>query len=199
MAKLLYQGHGSYRITFDDGRVLYFDPFVGEGYDLPADFILVTHQHSDHNKLELVTQKPDCVVITNVEALAGGIHNSFAFEGLTIEATEAKNLLHNPKDCVGYLIEVDGVRIYGSGDTSKTKQMESLGSRHIDYALFCCDGKFNMNPKEAAECATLVGARHNIPIHMKPGALFDRTRAEKFDAPNRLILAPGDEIELVAG
>ena len=31
MAKLLYQGHGSYRITADDGRVLYVDPYAGEG------------------------------------------------------------------------------------------------------------------------------------------------------------------------
>lgn len=34
MAKLLYQGHGSYRITGDNGAVLYFDPFAGTGYDL---------------------------------------------------------------------------------------------------------------------------------------------------------------------
>ena len=48
MAKLLYQGHGSYRITADDGRVLYVDPYAGEGYDKPADIVLITHEHSDH-------------------------------------------------------------------------------------------------------------------------------------------------------
>jgi len=37
MAKLLFQGHGSFRITADDGRVIYVDPYAGEGYDLPAD------------------------------------------------------------------------------------------------------------------------------------------------------------------
>ena len=45
MAKLLYQGHGSYRITADDGRVLYVDPYAGEGYDKPADIVLITHDN----------------------------------------------------------------------------------------------------------------------------------------------------------
>ena len=46
MAKLLYQGHGSYRITADDGRVLYVDPYAGEGYDKPADIVIITHEMS---------------------------------------------------------------------------------------------------------------------------------------------------------
>ena len=44
MAKLLYQGHGSLRIVTDEEIVIYIDPYAGEGYDLPADLILVTHQ-----------------------------------------------------------------------------------------------------------------------------------------------------------
>ena len=35
---------------------------------MPADIILVTHGHNDHNKVELVAQKKNCVVITNDEA-----------------------------------------------------------------------------------------------------------------------------------
>jgi hypothetical protein len=42
MAKLYYQGHGSCRVTADDGRVIYVDPYAGGGYDKPADIILVT-------------------------------------------------------------------------------------------------------------------------------------------------------------
>ena len=59
VTKMLYQGHGSFRITAKDGTVVYIDPYIGDGYDLPADIILVTHQHRDHNEISLITQNPD--------------------------------------------------------------------------------------------------------------------------------------------
>jgi len=196
MAKLLYQGHGSYRITANDGMVIYVDPFAGEGYDLPADIILVTHQHRDHNKIELPAKKPSCRIITNKEALVGGRHNAFEVCGVEIKSVEAKSLFHSPKKCVGYIIILDGIRIYAAGDTSKTKQMESFAEQHFDYALLPCDGIANMGLKKSALCAALIGAKHNISIHIKPGQLFDRDRAEKWTAPNRLIIEPRQEITL---
>ena len=196
MTKLYYQGHGSYRFTTADGRVIYVDPYAGDGYHLPADLILVTHQHGDHNQTELITQKQGCRVITNTDALAGGKYNSFTIDGIYIEAVEAKNMAHSPKHCVGYLLTLDGVKIYCSGDTSKTKQMAGFAARKLDYAILCGDGKFNMGLKEAAECARIIGARHNIPVHLKPGALFDEERANGWDASNKLIVLPGQEIIL---
>ena len=89
-----------------------------------------------------------------------------------------------------------GVSVYAAGDTSETKQMAKLAEKGIDYALFCCDGVYNMDLAEAARCASLVGAKCNIPYHMAPGKLFDKARAEQFDAPGRLIVADGEEIEL---
>ena len=198
MPKLFYQGHGSYRITANDGKVIYVDPYAGdkESYTLPATLILVTHQHRDHNQIDLCAKKDGCTIITNEEALAGKTHNSFDVGGILIESVEAKNLMHNPKDCVGYIIATDGIKIYAAGDTSKTEQMKTFAEKNIDYALFPTDGKFNMGMKEAADCAKIIGAKQNIPIHMSPGKLFDRERAEKFDAPDRLILEPNQEIEL---
>ena len=195
MAKLLYQGHGSLRLTADDGRVIYIDPYKGKGYDMPADIILVTHQHHDHNKISLCTQKNGCRVITNVEALENGVHNSFDVDGITIQAVEAMNKKHDPKECVGYIITIDGVKIYASGDTSKTNQMESFALLKLDYALFPGDGIYNMGLAEAAECARIVGAKHNSIIHVVPGALI-RKFARKWNAPNKLILEPMEEIEL---
>ena len=193
---LLYQGHSSCRITASDGRVIYLDPFAGEGYDKPADLILVTHQHMDHKKTKLVTQNPGCVVITNVEALADDTYNSFDVGGIIVEAVEASNSHHDPKKCVGYILTVDGIKVYFAGDTSRTKMMESFYERRLDYALLPIDGFFNMDVKEAILCAQIIGARVNIPIHMKPGALFDQKRADTFDAPGRRIVHPGEEIKL---
>jgi len=198
MTKLLFQGHGSYRITGDDGRVVFVDPFKGKGYDAEADIILVTHQHSDHNKVGKCAKKPGCKIITNEEALAGGKYNSFDVDGILIQAVEAANRRHDPKKCVGFVITIDGIKIYASGDTSKIKSMETLSGTGIDYALFPGDGMANMGPDEAAECARLVGAKHNSIIHLMPwrGANFYKNAGEKWGAPNKLILLPGEEYEL---
>ena len=195
MPKLLYQGHGSYRLTADDGRIVYVDPYKGKGYDAPADIILVTHQHHDHNKIQLCAQKPNCRIITNIEALENGKHNSFDISGITIFAVEAGNKKHDPKECVGYIITIDGVKIYASGDTSKTAQMNSFAVLELDYALFPGDGIFNMGIDEAADCARIIGAKHNILVHLKPGESV-RRKYEKWGAPNKLYVAPGEEIGL---
>ena len=196
MPKLLYQGHGSFRLTANDGTVAFIDPYVGTGYDIPADLILVSHQHGDHNNIGLIAQKPGCTVITNEEALAGGKHNSFSVKGIEIEAVIAENKNHPPDQCVGFIVAIDGVKVYFSCDTGKTAQMAEFAAKKLDYAFLCCDGIYNMGLEEAAECAGIIGAKHNVPVHMKPGELFDRSVAERFMGPDRVIIEAGEEIDM---
>lgn len=197
MAKLLYQGHASLRITADDGCVVYIDPYVGEGYDVPADLILVSHEHSDHNHVELVKLKKGGKIYRSADLLVRGEYRSADFGGVHIEATPACNPHHPVNQCVGFLISLDGVKIYAAGDTSKTKYMsERLAHEAVDYALLPTDGVYNMDAEGASECAAVIGARRSIPIHMKPGALFDEKVARAFHADGKLVLRPGTEITL---
>ncbi|MCL1792841.1 MAG: MBL fold metallo-hydrolase [Oscillospiraceae bacterium] len=201
MPKLLYQGHGSFRLTANGGLVAYVDPYAGGGYDVPAEVILVTHQHGDHNRIELVPQKENCRIFSNREAIGAGCRMNLRLDGcgeedFFVESVEAYNKNHDPKECVGFIITLDGVKIYASGDTSKTGQMETFAKMELDYAILCGDGVYNMDLDEAAECARLIGAKHNIIIHLKPKTLFDRERAERWDAPNKIIVEPGEEIVL---
>ena len=53
---LLYMGQASIRITTEEGRVIYIDPYAGNGYDLAADLILVTREHFDHNARIVIAQ-----------------------------------------------------------------------------------------------------------------------------------------------
>jgi len=144
----------------------------------------------------MCAKKPNCKIIDNEKALFNDKYNDFDIGGVHVRSVEASNMNHNPKHCVGYIITLDGVKIYASGDTSKTKQMETFAELELDYAILPGDGMFNMGLKEAAECAKLIGAKHNIIIHLKPGALFDRKKADKWDTPNKVIIEPGEEIEL---
>ena len=197
--RLLYQGHASIRIVTAEGKVIYIDPYAGKGYDRAADLILVTHGHSDHNEVKKIKKKNSgCQVITWKEALVKGKYKTFDLGFATVEAVQAgNNRNHDIKKCVGYVITLSGgVTVYVTGDTSTTDQMAELAERDLHYAFFVCDGVYNMDMKEAIACAKTVKARHSIPYHMKPGALFDKKIAEKFDVPDRLIVPAGEEITL---
>ena len=197
--RLLYQGHGSLRITTREGKVIYVDPYAGEGYDLTADVILVSHGHPDHSAVELIENRSaDCQVIYNTDALVDGEYRTYDLGWATIEAVQAgNNKNHDINVCVGWLITLpDGISVYATGDTSTTDQMAELAERDIHYAFFVCDGRFNMDMDEAIACAKLVNARNSIPYHMAPGELFNQERAELFDVPGRLILPAGEEISL---
>lgn len=197
MGKLLYQGHGSYRIVSDQGIVIYVDPFAGEGYDLPADIVVVSHEHPDHNQLTLVHQNKDCVVLRPENIFIDGVYESRTIQDIHIQAVPAYNDKHDKNKCVGYVISVDGVKVYASGDTSCTDYMKDvLAKEKIDYALLPIDGIYNMNPEEASDCAGVLGAIHTIPVHMTPGALFDAKKAARFVAKGRLVLEPKEEIKL---
>lgn len=197
MSKLLYQGHGSFRIVTNDDIVIYVDPYIGEGYDMDADIVLVTHEHSDHNRVELINLKTDGVVIRSNNLRLGNIYNSTSINGVTIEAVEAYNKNHDKSKCVGYVLNFDGISLYASGDTSMTDDMKNkLPKYKLDYALLPTDGVYNMDVYEAIECAKVIGAKKTIPIHMKPSDLFDQEIADKFIVQGRLIVKPGEEIEL---
>lgn len=199
-AVLLYQGQASIRIVTAEDKVIYIDPYAGDSYDLPADLILVTHSHFDHNAIDKVENRnPDCRIITWEEAVVGGEHQTFDLGYVTVEAVEAGyNRMHDVNECAGYVLTFsNGKSVYVTGDTSTTEQMPLLAEKEIDYAFFCCDGVYNMGLEEAARCAEMVGAKHNIPYHnttSNTGDMFDMELAEQFDAPNRMIVGAGEKI-----
>lgn len=206
MTTMLFQGHGSYRFTLDDSTVIYVDPYFGKEYELEADLVLVTHRHFDHDAVDKMPHASGCEVIwpedlhpTSDEYLSTESH------GVKIQAVQAYNKNHPSDECVGYVLEFDGVSFYAAGDTSMTEDMKSgkLAAMKLDYAVFPCDGVYNMDADEASECAKLVGAKHNIPVHEVPidsadatVAEYDEAKLEAFQAPGRIILVPGAELHM---
>ena len=196
MAKLLYQGHASLRLTTSEGRVVYIDPFAGEGYDKTADMVLITHEHYDHNAIDRVKLSDHTIIIRSKDALIDGIYCDFSFYGIHIQAVPASNANHPVDKCVGFLLEVEGKSVYVAGDTSYMPFMDSLAEKHLDYALLPIDGIYNMGPEEATRCANLIKPKKLIPYHMHPGLLFDMAMDMRVTYPGAILVRPGDEIEL---
>ena len=199
--ELLYMGQGSLRVVTETDKVIYIDPYAGE-YQLAADLILVTHEHFDHNAIERVQNRhPDCRIIRSRDAIIDGKYQTFELGYVRVEAVEAGfNRYHDVRQCVGYVLTfANGRKVYISGDTSITNQMHEMSDMHIDYAFLCTDGVYNMGNEEAARAAEMIGARHNIPYHNSTtgnGEMFSLDAAERFAAPNKLIIRPGETITI---
>lgn len=205
MARMLYQGHGSFRLTADNGTVIYVDPFAGEGYDVPADLILVTHEHGDHTCVDKMPHAEGCEILRARDFLpAPGAHQTLESHGIRVTAVQACNKNHPIDQCVGLVIEIDGLKFYAAGDTSTTDDMRSgkLAALNLDYATLPGDGFYNMGPEEGSKCARLIAARHFIPIHLVPvhdmanPDIFSRETAEAFTPEGRIILEPTEELTL---
>lgn len=194
MAELLYQGHGSYRIVSNEGVVIYVDPYAGEGYDMPADIVIVTHEHSDHNQVDLVTLKDDGVILRHRDLFVDGEYPIKKIKKVMIEGTPAENKNHTREECVGFIMTVDGITLYGAGDTNYYPEMERFND--LDYALLPVDGIYNMSAQEASRCAHVIDSRYFIPIHTSPTQLYDEDIAKSFKSPHALYIKPGERLKL---
>lgn len=202
-SKLYYLGHASLRIVTSEGKVIYIDPYMGNDYDMPADLVLVTHAHYDHNEVSKVKNRSaDFKLITNKEALVNGGYQTFNLGYAKIEAVPAGyNKFHSEFECVGYIITLsDNVKLYVAGDTSITPKMSELSSLNIDYAFIPCDGTYTMTTDEAVKASEKINARYSIPYHTaSDGRDFDINVANSFNVQNRLIIKPKEEIILTHG
>lgn len=166
-------GHASFRITKD--LVIYIDPYEIE--DGPkADIILITHSHYDHCSPEDVKkiQKKDTVIITersSVKKVSGDVRvvqpgDSINVLGVNINVVPSYNInktFHPRKNnWLGFIIQIDGKRIYHTGDTDLIPEMETIKA---DIAFLPVSGTFVMTADEAAEAALLIKPKLVIPMH----------------------------------
>lgn len=193
---LTFIGHASVKINTKEGKVIYIDPYADGDYTEGADYIFVTHEHSDHNKITLCTQNEGCTVIRSKDALKNGEYQTFDYGDIKVKAVAAGgNKNHSIKNCVGYIFTIDGIKIYHAGDTSMIDQMNDLKSEDIDYAMYPIDGTYNMDAEEASKVADLVGAKHNIPIHSYDTD-GEPKKSDNFNPSNKLVLENGQTISL---
>jgi L-ascorbate metabolism protein UlaG (beta-lactamase superfamily) len=209
--KISWLGHDSFLIS--NLKTVAIDPFKIKRQQHSADVLLITHEHFDHCSLDdikkvisnktLTVATPACraelsrAKISEIRTVKPG--DKLRLDGVSIEAVPAYNLnkfrepgkVFHPKEDqkVGYIIEMDGVRVYHAGDTDSIPEMKGLKT---DVALLPVSGTYVMTPEEAAEAARLVRPSLAIPMHY--GTIVGSERdAMKFKelAPCRVeILSP---------
>lgn len=194
---LLFIGHASVKIKTQDGKIIYIDPYQPGNYKDSADVVLITHAHSDHNNLSLVKQKSGCRIITYSDANVNGVYKNFSLGKIKISAVSAYNQNHNKSQCVGYIITVNGIKIYHAGDTGKIQEMQALADSNITFALLPVEGIYTMTPEEGTEAADMINAEYSVPIHTEPPPdNFNENIVSRFTPANKLIIRHGETIAL---
>jgi L-ascorbate metabolism protein UlaG (beta-lactamase superfamily) len=172
--------HDGVKIEYNS-TIIYIDPFkLADSLD-KADLILITHGHYDHcsredvkkvaNASTIIIAPPDCLStlagleLKGVQPIKPG--NKLSVLGFIIEAVPAYNInktFHSKEqEWVGYIINMNGKRIYHAGDTDRIPEMKNL--TNIDVAFLPVSGKYVMTADEAALACSDIQPKIAIPMH----------------------------------
>lgn len=191
LSNLDWLGHDCFRLRAA-GQIVYFDPFQLSGDLPPADLILVSHTHYDHfspDDIKKIRQE-STLIITVPEAaakLSGNVKTmqpgqSVTSGPFTIEAVRAYNTnkkFHpQANNWLGFIVAVEGVRIYHAGDTDHIPEMANY---QADIALLPVSGTYVMTADEAAQAALEINPKVAVPMHF--GSIVgEQSDAERFAA-----------------
>ena len=176
--------HASLRIQYD-GLEIQIDPVAeyapATDYSKfpKADIILVTHEHFDHFDRDAIEalKKDGTQVIANLSvqkmlgfgmALADGESHVLA-KGISLDAVPAYNTtpghtqFHPKGRDNGYVLTMDGLRIYIAGDTEDIPEMANL--KDIDVAFLPCNQPYTMTPQQVAKAAKTIKPKVLFPYH----------------------------------
>lgn len=219
-----WYGHGTQGLETSGYKVL-IDPFFTDcptasttADNVDADFILVSHGHSDHvGDAEAVAKRTGALVISNNEIaiwlgkkdvethgqhLGGGYNHPFGYLKLT-DAIHGSILPDgsNGGNPAGFLLTTnDNEKIYLACDTGLFGDMRLIGQEGIDLAVLPIGDNYTMGPDDALRAVKLIEPKHVIPVHYStwdliaqdPNAWAVRVEAETNAKAH--VLKPGDSI-----
>lgn len=175
--RIKWLGQAGFMIENNNKR-LYVDPFTIPSNSLKGDAILVTHGDFDHCDQASINQllKNDAIVFTSADCgtrllwvnnlIIVKPGNNYTLGSVHIETVDAystRDSQHAKGLGVGYIITIEGIRIYHAGDTEVIPEMGSFG--HIDVAILpISNEEHSMSPSEAAVAARLLNANYTVPM-----------------------------------
>ena len=177
--------HASIRVEYD-GKEIEIDPVTKLGNRtidcaaLPkANYIFVTHEHGDHfdkeairllsdNGTRLITNKRCADMLGSGEVMANGDKMQIA-DDFTIEAvpayniTEGRTQFHPQGRDNGYILTIDGLRVYIAGDTEDIPEMASI--KDIDIAFLPCNQPYTMTTEQLVKAGKTIKPKVLFPYH----------------------------------
>ena len=176
--------HASIQIEYD-GMFFYFDPVTGlkpqtDFTAMPrANYIFITHEHPDHFDRMALTQlvSTNTVVFANsnvsrlfrnARVMSNGDKVTFGND-MTLEAVPAYNITpgrekyHPMGRDNGYILTLDGLRIYVAGDTEDIEEMQDL--KDIDVAFLPCNQPYTMTTDQLVHAAKTIKPKVLFPYH----------------------------------
>jgi L-ascorbate metabolism protein UlaG (beta-lactamase superfamily) len=175
--------HSSIRLEAKQGTVIYVDPYGFKTEPHDADLVLVTHTHFDHLSPEDIAKvgTDRTVFVLPASAKSDFVSAGFAqkdatflvpgecatpLPGIEVQAVPAYNVskaFHPKKNAwVGYVIQMDDVRVYVAGDTDDLPENRSID---CDVALVPAGGTYTMDAREAAAFVNALRPAVAIPEH----------------------------------
>jgi L-ascorbate metabolism protein UlaG (beta-lactamase superfamily) len=224
--KITWYGHAALGFETGGYHVL-VDPFLTgnpvastQADKVAADFILITHGHSDHvGDTVPIAKRTGALVISNAEIsnwmeakgakahaqhIGGGYKHPFGYLKLTL-ALHGSSMPDgaNGGNPVGFLLTTqDGKKIYMAGDTGLFGDMRLIGEEGLDLAVIPIGDNYTMGPDDALRAVKLLAPKHVIPIHFNTFDLISQdgkawaARVEKETGAKVHVLKPGESFEL---
>lgn len=200
--KIEWLGHDSFRLTGE--KKVYIDPWKITNAAHDADIVLITHDHFDHFVLEDLDQvRNDQTLVVAPEMLRDKIQgnvrivargDSLNEHGVLIQVVPAYNVRDDRQNFhpdsyggVGYIVTLNGKRIYHTGDTDPIPEMQNIS---CDIMLVPVSGTYVCTCDEAAEAVRMVNPKLAIPMHWDTivGTWQDANRfKEKVDIPVEIL------------
>ncbi len=224
--KVTWYGHACFMIDTGDASLL-IDPFITGNPTAPVtadqlnlDFILVSHGHGDHvGDAVPIAKRTHATTISNFEIQnwlsSQGVENThpmhigggFDFPWGRVKLTIAHHGSVLPDGTYGgnpcgFLLTIQGRKIYHACDTGLFYDMKLIGEEGIDLAILPIGDNFTMGPDDALRAVKLLQPKRVIPIHFNtfdvirqdPHKWAERVKRET--AAEAIVLEPGQSIEL---
>lgn len=158
-------------------------PSLINAEEVDADLYLITHFHADHfdpDAMPVIVKHPntffavapDCVSLLDELAVDPSRYKvlsrggEWQWEDVKIKAIYADHGDLAP-DAVGYLVEVDGLKIYHVGDTAyRPQEIKNSVASNVDIMIAPINGTYgNMIAEEACRLAVDIQPSLVIPCH----------------------------------